>query len=35
MPVKESALFWLREVTEYVFAGLPELIYVNVVQING
>lgn len=26
---------WLCEVTEYVFAGLPELIYVNVVQSNN
>lgn len=26
---------WLCEVTEYVFAGLPELIYVNVIQSNN
>jgi hypothetical protein len=26
---------WLCEVTEYVFAGLPERIYVNVLQNNN
>lgn len=26
---------WLCEVTEYVFAGLPQLIYVKVVQSNN
>lgn len=26
---------WLCEVTEYVFGGLPELIYVNVIQSNN
>jgi hypothetical protein len=26
---------WLCEVTEYVFEGLPELIYVNVIQRNN
>jgi hypothetical protein len=29
VPVNQE--MWLCEVTEYVFAGLPELIYVNVV----
>jgi|APAra7269096979_1048534.scaffolds.fasta_scaffold00079_58 hypothetical protein len=32
-PVNQE--MWLCEVTEYVFKGLPEIIYVNVIQENN